>query len=191
METMVLLVFLAIVWAGVGLYWLKTRGAATPAALGRNSRRGSSLDATMSKRSASVLPLRGLGPSVDVMPSRAARRQVPAGVPAHPGHSLTQPATHGDRTTRPVPTITSDQARRRRRALLLTLFALAALTLVGAATIGGTALILAHLAADALLLGFILLLVQYQREIELDRTRNLPVYAEPPSTLVATGTDGR
>ena len=38
---------------------------------------------------------------------------------------------------------------------------------------------------------FALLLVQYQREIELERTRKLPVYAGPAQYLPATGTDGR
>ena len=93
METMVLLVFLAIVWAGVGVYWLKTRVTATPAALGSFSRRGLSLDAAMSKRSASVLPLRGLGPLVDTsQPDVASSVHPSRHGPLHPGHSLTQPA---------------------------------------------------------------------------------------------------
>ena len=178
---MVILVFLAIVWAGVGVYWLKTR-----------SSEGPTLGAAMTKRSALVLPLRGLGSAVDgLAPPGLKRSQVPPRVSAQPGHSLTQPATRSDPATRLSRTTTSDQARRRRRSLLLTLFAVAAATLGAAVTVGGTVLILAHLGADALLLGFILLLVQYQREIELDRTQNLPVYAEPRGNLAATGTYGR
>jgi hypothetical protein len=65
------------------------------------------------------------------------------------------------------------------------------LTLVGIFVVGGTGIILLHLAADAALLGFVMLLVQYQRAIELDRTKKLPLYAAPRRLLASTGTDGR
>ena len=168
---MVLLVFLAIVWAVVGVYWLKTRVPSPSLPVGSYTRRLSSLDMMSSQRSASVYQLRG---------NRA----------AGPGHSLTQPARVPAPGTRPG-RVTSEQARLRRRNVLLGLAAFAAITLVGVFAIGGTTMILVHLLADAALLGFVLLLVQYQREIELERTRNLPVYAEPRRSLAPTGTDGR
>lgn len=204
METMVLLVFLAIVWAAVGVYWLKTRIPTPSMAFGGSGRRASglapmaSLSSITTRRGASapLLPVQGAR-TVHAGPGHQGQARVPqlhaAPAHGHPGHSLTAPARRAAPATLARETISSEKARIRRRNVLVGLFGLAAITLVGAFVIGGAQLILAHLVADALLLGFILLLVQYQREIELDRTRNLPVYAEPRAQqpLAATGTDGR
>ncbi len=178
METMVLLVLLAIVWAAVGVYWLRTRAPSQSLGLGPAARR-LGLEG-MRSRSSVVQPLQTIG-------AVAAR--------AHhgpPGHSLTDPARRPEPGSQPRRRVSSQQARLRRRKVLLGLAGFAAVTLLAIFAVGGTAIVLLHLMADALLLGYVLLLVQYQREIELDRTRNLPVYAPPPRrTLVATGTDGR
>lgn len=191
---MVLLVFLAIIWVGVGLYWLKNRSSVGSSRLGSSLSRRPSLGAMLPRQALST----PLGKDLHVRPSRPTEgKQVPHLQAIHqvaapePGHSLIQPARQGDPRTIPIRKVTTDQARRRRRIVLLTLFAFAALTLLGAITVGGSFLILLHLAVDALLLGFILLLVQYQREVELDRTRNRPVYAGPRGNLAATGTEGR
>ncbi len=183
METMVLLVFLAIVWAGVGVYWLKTRVPTPSMAMGGIGRRPSLDFMSGTGRNASVLPLhRGGG--------QGNQNQLP-------GHSLTAPARQahpgnpGPANQSAGARVGSEQARIRRRNVLVGLAGLAAITLVGVFTVGGGAIIALHLFADALLLGFVMLLVQYQREIELERTRNLPVYAQPRERLAPTGTDGR
>ncbi len=171
---MVLLVFLSIVWAGVGVYWLKTRVPTPSMAMGGYSRRLPSLAQAVSSRPALVLPL--------------GRR---SSAPSHPGHSLTSPAKLAEPGSRATPRVSTEQARLRRRNVLFGLFGFAALTLLGAFAVGGSSMILLQLFADALLLGFILTLVQYQREIELDRNQHRQVLAQPRQTLAATGTDGR
>lgn len=191
---MVLLVFLAIVWAAVGVYWLKTRVPTPSMAFGVGGRRPNPLGTLAAipsvapRRTATVLPLHAMQSL-----QSAASRHLQA--PAHkPGHSLSQPARRAAPQTSVRPVLSSEQARLRRRNVLVALFAFAALSLLGVLTVGGTTAILVHLMADALLLGFILLIVQYQREIELERTQNRPVYAEPrpvQGQFAATGTDGR
>lgn len=198
METMVLLVFLAIVWAAVGIYWLRTRMPSPSLSLSNAARRLSA-DTMTGRRQAqpglprlapvgTVAPLRAVAPGgngvTELRPRTAA---------APPGHSLTAPAVTPVAPTPGAPrSITSEQARLRRRNVLVGLAGLAALTLIGIFAIGGTTMILLHLIADALLLGFVMMLVQYQRTIELERTRNLPIYAAPRDAhLLATGTDGR
>ena len=183
--TPVVLVLLAIAWGAAALHWLRTRDitpSLAPALLGR--RRGGSFSVmSATPPRSNVLPLHG---PEQPLPQRA-------------GHSLTDPArtpllgppaglsSHG-----PQPysrgRVTAEQARLRRRNVLVALAGAAALTLFAALAFGGTAVVV-HLVADALLLGFVLVLVQYQREIEIERTRRLPVYA-PPSPLAPTGTDG-
>ncbi|MEM7286480.1 MAG: hypothetical protein AAF480_09035 [Actinomycetota bacterium] len=190
METMVLLVFLGIVWAAVGIYWLRTRMPALNVSVGSYARRLGTLDAMQPRRPADALaPLRAVGGNGMSTGVTELRTRTPAGPP---GHSLTAPARAPQAGSGPARSVSSEQARLRRRNVLVTLACLAALTLIGVFTIGGTTMILLHLVADALLLGFVMLLVQYQRAIELDRTRNLPVYAAPrDQQLLATGTDGR
>lgn len=191
METMVLLVFLAIVWAGVGVYWLRTRAPQLNLSLGAPSRRMGPLDALASRRPAPVVALRSVGTNNgSVTQLRGGNGPMRQGIDiARPGHSLTEPGVTvpGTRQTG----VTSEQARMRRRNVLLGLVTAAVLSLIGVFVVGGTGMILLHLAIDALLLGFVLLLVQYQRAIELNRTQNLPVYAAPRQSLASTGTDGR
>ena len=186
METMVLLVFLGIVWAAVGIYWLRTRMPALNMSVGSYARRLGTVDAVQTRRSATaVAPLRAVGGS-------GVTELRPRTVAGPPGHSLTAPATAPEPGSGPSRGVTSEQARLRRRNVLVVLALLAALTLVGVFVVGGTTMILVHLIADALLLGFVMMLVQYQRAIELNRTQNLPVLAAPRDRqLAATGTDGR
>lgn len=180
MATLVLLVLLAIVWAGVGVYWLRTRMPTPSLAIGSYTRQLSSLDSLPNTGRASVVPIRGVGTGS----SRA-------------GHSLTDPARSapapapGPVAPRTSDSVTSAQARLRRRNVLLGLAGMSVITLLAAFVVGGAGIILIHLLIDALLLGFVLLLVQYQREIELARTQYRPVIAGPRQSLAATGTDGR
>jgi hypothetical protein len=172
--TLVLLVLLAIVWAGVGVYWLRTRGSSTPSlSIGSYSRRLSVLNPSQSR--AQVLPLRGgsgVGGGLSPMASLGPARQFGAG------------------TVRTGRSVSSEQARLRRRNVLVGLVGFSVVTLVAAVMVRSTPMILLHLIADALLLGFVLLLVQYQRAIELERTMSRPVYAAPPQRrLASTGTD--
>ena len=202
METLVLLVFLAIVWAAVGIYWLRTRAPQATMSLGGYGRRLGAFDSMTSSRKpmmasrkpAPVVVLRsvanGLGGG-----SNGVSGIGTGGPSVRPGHSLTDPARRVSPVAAPVNqangAVSSDQARLRRRNVLVGLVAAAVLTLVGIFVVGGTGIILLHLAADAALLGFVMLLVQYQRAIELDRTKKLPLYAAPRRLLASTGTDGR
>lgn len=193
---MVLLVFLAIVWAAAGIYWLRTRAPQANLSLGGGVRRLGALDVISTRRSsAPVVALRGpMGAhSPTSNPAQPGVTHLrPQSSPTRPGHSLTDPARQAAPGSVPQRTgVTSEQARHRRRNVLLGLAAAAALSLVGVFTIGGVGMILLHLFLDAALLGFVMLLVQYQRAIELDRTQNLPVYAAPRDPLASTGTDGR
>ncbi len=189
METMVLLVFLAIVWAAVGIYWLRTRMPALNLSVGTAARRLGTFDVAQTRRPpATVAPLRAVGGSLGSGVTEL-RPRTPAGPP---GHSLTAPAVAAQPGSGPARSVTSEQARLRRRNVLVGLAGLAAITLIGVFTVGGAAMIIVHLIADALLLGFVMMLVQYQRAIELDRTKSLPVLAAPRDrALQATGTDGR
>lgn len=165
------LVLLAIVWAGVGVYWFRTRTPATPSmSIGNYSKRLSVLGA--SDRSS----LAGIG-GADVVQLR--------GTPVGP---MSAPRSPQVRTGRGV---TSAQARIRRRNVLVALASASVLSLLAVLAFGGTTLILVHLVIDALLLAFVLALVQYQREVEYQRTLQRPVYApaQRPTTLAATGTD--
>ena len=193
METMVLLVFLGIVWAAVGIYWLRTRMPALNVSVGSYARRLGSIDVGPTRRPMDPMaPLRAVGAPTGPSGPSGVTQLRPAVSSGPPGHSLTAPAVTAQPGSGPTRPVTSEQARMRRRNVLVVLACLAALTLIGVLTIGGTTMILLHLVADALLLGFVMLLVQYQRAIELDRTRNLPVYAQPlDPQLMATGTDGR
>ena len=189
METMVLLVFLGIVWAAVGIYWLRTRMPALNLSVGTYARRLGTLDAAPARRPVgTVASLRSVGGSLGSGVTEL-RPRTPSGPP---GHSLTAPAVAPQPGSGPVRSVTSEQARLRRRNVLVGLAGFAAITLIGVFAIGGATMIIVHLIADALLLGFVMMLVQYQRAIELDRTKNLPVLAAPRDRqLQATGTDGR
>ncbi len=188
METMVLLVFLAIVWAAVGVYWLRTRAPQMNMSIGGGSRRMSAFDMPSSRKSAPVVSMRSMAtPTVAANVTQLRPQQAPG----RPGHSLTEPARRAELGTQQTRGVTSEQARVRRRNVLFGLAAAAFLSLVGVIFIGGTSMILFHLLLDAMLLGYVMVLVQYQRAIEHERTSNLPVYATPRNRLASTGTDGR
>jgi hypothetical protein len=168
----VFLVLLAIVWAGVGVYWFRTRTPATPSmSIGNYSKRLSVLGG--SDRSSG---LAGIG-GADVVQLRSGPI-APMGAP----RSSQMGMGRG---------ISSAQARVRRRNVLVALASASVLSLLAVFAFGGTTLILLHLVIDALLLGFVLALVQYQREVEYQRTLQRPVYApaQRPASLAATGTD--
>lgn len=179
MATFVLLVFLAIVWAGVGVYWFRTRMPSGPSlSFGSARRSGGGALALLAG------PARGNGSVV------ALRRPAGPTMGTAPGRSLA-PVGNGRQMPSMGRGISSQQARLRRRNVLVTLAAISVATLILVFTVGGTGIIALHLLADALLLGFVLALVQYQREIEHERTLSRPVYAAPRTTsgLAATGTD--
>ena len=174
METLVLLVFLAIVWAAVGIYWLRTRAPQASMSLGGYGRRLGALDSMTSRKPAPVVALRSIGSNVGR--SASGISQIGTGVPSgRPGHSLTDPARRASPGASPMPqsgrSTSSEQARLRRRNVLVGLVAAAVLTLVGIFVVGWAGIVLVHLVADAALLGFVMLLLQYQRAIAPARTR--------------------
>jgi hypothetical protein len=172
------MVLLAIVWAGVGVYWFRTRTPNTPSmSIGNYSKRLSVLGGI--ERSGGAVGMGGIGKGgADVVQLRSS--------PAAP---IGMPRSSHVRTGRGI---TSAQARIRRRNVLVGLAGASVLSLLAVLAFGGTTLILFHLVIDALLLGFVLALVQYQREVEYQRTLQRPVYApaQRPASLAATGTDG-
>ena len=126
---------------------------------------------------ATVLPINGNG----LRASSSVR-------PVTPGYSLLPNGGPGRPSMPMSGRVTSEQARARRRTGLAALAGAAALTLLPAVAFGGLAVML-HLLVDAVLLGFVLLLVQYQREIDLSRTQQRPVYAaHGQAPFAATGT---
>lgn len=167
----VLLVALAILWFGAGVYWLRTRVGTPSMALGSHSSR---------------------------MRIRRAPRAVV--VPIHqpfatweesyqPGHSLVEPPLDRIQKGSNPMDQSSEQARLRRRKVLLSLIGVVLFTLLLAIVVGG-AFIAMNLFADSIFLGYVLLLVQYQREIEASRQEQRPVYSSAGVGFAATGTDG-
>lgn len=176
-----LLVTLAIAWAAAGVHWLRTRAVVPSLGMPGAARRRpvglSFMSAGGNVPQGRVLPLRS-GPT----PPRAghsliapARDRIQPGVGPQPNASFGQP-------------VSSEQARVRRRNVLVGLAGAAAFTLLLAVVFGGS-MIVVNLFCDALLLGYVLLLVQYQREIELEQTRQRPLLDQPPRHLASTGTD--
>ena len=84
--------------------------------------------------------------------------------------------------------LSSEQARLRRRKVLLSLIGIVMFTLLMAIVVGG-AFIAMNLFVDSIFLGYVLVLVQYQREIEASRQRE-QVYKPAGMDFAATGTDG-
>lgn len=167
-----LLVLLAIIWVAVGTWWFRNRVSTPSIAVGGYTRRLASLDATRGPRTtASVLQL----------PTGASLRPVETGDSPAPARARPAMASGNG--------VSSEAARMRRRAVLIGLAGAAAVTLLLAVVAGGV-FVLLHLFIDAVLLGYVLMLVQYQREIEFERTRQRPVYAPAAPALAATGTDG-
>jgi hypothetical protein len=128
---------------------------------------------------ATVLPINGNG-------SRAQVSYGPRSV--SPGYSLLPPSSEVTGPARPLGSrVSSERARLRRRNVLLALVGAAVLTLAAAVGAGGMFIVL-HLLFDAMLLGYVLLLVQYQREIDIARTEQRQVIAGPAHAYAATGT---
>ena len=75
--------------------------------------------------------------------------------------------------------------------MLIALAGLAFVTLMMAFP-GGTPFLLLHLFVDAVLLAYVVAIVQYQREVEAARLRTHPLAPAraPRTTLVASGTAG-
>ena len=89
-----------------------------------------------------------------------------------------------------APKVTSDVARLRRRNVLLGLIGLAVLTLLLGLSTGGIMLAI-HALVDVVLGVYVLMLVQYQREVDHARNPYVPAYAADPAPrhLAPTGTD--
>lgn len=154
MVEFVVLVLLGVIWAGVLAHWVKTRKANTGISIGNYSRRLAVLD--RSERGA-VVPLR----------------------PASRGASAFGAAVGGTTAHHPVGAangrVSSGVARQRRRRVLIALGAAAFVTLVLALSAGGM-WVMVHLLVDAMLLGFVLLVVQYHRAIEEHQIRARPAH---------------
>ena len=83
--------------------------------------------------------------------------------------------------------VSSEQARLRRRKVLLSLIGIVMFTLLMAIVVGG-AFIAVNLFVDSIFLGYVLLLVQYQREIEASRQQK-QVFKPAGVDFAATGAD--
>ena len=141
MGTIVVLFMLAVAWTWYLVTWLR----------GRTEHRNVNSISSFS-RHLSVLE-RTTPTSGDVAPTR---RREPAAVPAGAAHL----AALGAPAATPVVPMTLSDAQRRRRNVLVALAAVAALTLVAALVVGGTALWALQLVADVLLVGFVALLAR-------------------------------
>ena len=84
--------------------------------------------------------------------------------------------------------ITSEQARIRRRKVLLSLVGLVAFTLLLAIVVGGSFIAL-QLFSDTLLFGYVLALVHYQRLVEQAKQHYYEAYDAPSLSYAATGTE--
>jgi|TARA_B100000959_G_C14630667_1_gene480125 fatty acid desaturase len=84
--------------------------------------------------------------------------------------------------------LTSEQARIRRRKVLFALVGVVVFTLLLAIVAGG-GFIAVHLFSDTLLFGYVLMLVQYQREVDQSRQGQYEAYDAPNLGYAATGTE--
>tara|TARA_B100000902_G_scaffold178626_1_gene171905 strand:+ start:1346 stop:1852 length:507 start_codon:yes stop_codon:yes gene_type:complete len=166
----VLLVALAVLWLGAGVYWLRNRIASPSMASGQFSER---LRFRRSTR-AVVVPLRG--------------SQSALGYSHQPGHSLVEPPLDMRQKGINPMEITSEQARIRRRKVLLSLVGLVAFTLLLAIVAGGSFIAL-QLFSDTLLFGYVLALVHYQRLVEQAKQNYYESYDAPSLSYAATGTE--
>ena len=167
----VLLVALAILWFGAGVYWLRTRVGTSSMVL------GSSFSRMRVRRAprAVVVPIHQPFTSWE-----HAYHQ--------PGHSLVEPPLDRIQKGSNPMEVASEQARLRRRKVLLSLIGIVMFTLLMAIVVGG-AFIAVNLFVDSIFLGYVLVLVQYQREIESSRNQER-VYKPAGMDFAATGTDG-
>lgn len=167
----VLLVALAILWFGAGVYWLRTRVGTSSMVM------GSSFSRMRIRRAprAVVVPIHQPFTSWE-----HAYHQ--------PGHSLVEPPLDRIQKGSNPMEVSSEQARLRRRKVLLSLIGIVMFTLLMAIVVGG-AFIALNLFVDSIFLGYVLVLVQYQREIEASRQQQR-VYKPAGMDFAATGTDG-
>lgn len=165
-----LLIALAILWSGVGVYWLRNRITAPSLALTNTANR------FRMRRNAKAV----------VVPLHTSQQYFGGGL--QPGHSLVEPPLDSrQKGTNPME-LTSEQARIRRRKVLLALGGTVVFTLL-LAIIAGGGFIALHFFADALLFLYVWALVQYQREVELARRGILQPSATATLDYAATGTD--
>ena len=166
----VLLVALAILWFGAGVYWLRTRVGTSSMML------GSPLGRMRIRKTprAVVVPIHQPFTSWD-----HAYHQ--------PGHSLVEPPLDTIKKGSNPMEVSSEQARLRRRKVLLSLIGIVMFTLLMAIVVGG-AFIAMNLFVDSIFLGYVLLLVQYQREIEASRQQK-QVFKPAGVDFAATGAD--
>ena len=165
-----LLIALAILWLGAGIYWLRNRITAPSLALSNTTSR------FRMRRSARAV----------VVPLYNSQQHT--GVGLQPGHSLVEPPLDSRQKGMNPMELTSEQARIRRRKVLLALGGAAVFTLFLAIVAGGGFIAL-HFFADALLFLYVWALVQYQREIEQSRKAVLQTSSSGSLGFAATGTD--
>ena len=162
MTTFVILIALALLW-GIVLVppWIKKRSHRSTSvdALDAFSQRLSRLDrSSTGPGRAPVVPLRpALAPNTRARP---------------PGDPMVAPGPAAGAIPQ-----TPNDARRRRRGVTIALGATAFATLLLAIAAGGAFIVL-HLLVDAALLGYVILLVQYQRRLEEVRHKVRPI--RPP-----------
>ncbi|MBT94442.1 MAG: hypothetical protein CL431_00525 [Acidimicrobiaceae bacterium] len=165
-----LLIALAILWLGAGVYWLRNRITAPSFALRNTTNRFR----TPRRAKAVVVPL------------HTSQQYLGSGL--QPGHSLVEPPLDvREKGINPME-LTSEQARIRRRKVLLALGGTVVFTLLLAVVAGGGFIAL-HFFADALLFLYVWALVQYQREIEQTRRAILQPSGSATLDFAATGTD--
>ncbi len=165
-----LLIALAILWVGAGVYWLRNRITAPSLALSNTTSR------FRMRRSARAV----------VVPLHNSQQYLGAGL--QPGHSLVEPPLDSRQKGMNPMELTSEQARIRRRKVLLALGGAVVFTLFLAIVAGGGFIAL-HFFTDALLFLYVWALVQYQREIEQSRKAILQTNSSGALDFAATGTD--
>ena len=165
-----LLIALAILWVGAGVYWLRNRITAPSLALSNTTSR------FRIRRSVKAV----------VVPLHNSQQFLGAGL--QPGHSLVEPPLDSRQKGMNPMELTSEQARIRRRKVLLALGGAVIFTLFLAIVAGGGFIAL-HFFTDALLFLYVWALVQYQREIEQSRKAILQTNSSGALDFAATGTD--
>ena len=165
-----LLIALAILWLGAGIYWLRNRITA-PSLVLRNTTGRFSI-----RRNARA----------EVVPLHNAQQNWGYGL--QPGHSLVEPPLDSRQKGINPMELTSEQARIRRRKVLFGLIGVVVFTLLLAIVAGGGFIAL-HFFADALLFLYVWALVQYQREVEQARQAILQPTQTATLDYAATGTE--
>jgi hypothetical protein len=172
--TVVVLLILAVIWAAVLLPpWFQNR---------RENRPSDSIASF--RQQLSVLQRTTPGQEAPHAAAPRRRSPLPAGSAVTSLHARRAAAAHAEIAARHA-AMRRAEARKRRRDVLVTLFSAAATTLGMALLLDGPVWVL-HLAVDALLLGYIaLLLQQQQRTAEREsKVRYLPRGARPEPALL-------